>query len=413
VEKQLDQLAFWKFRGLPEGVDVAGVAPFDPATRALTFFLPKMVRQPGSAIEISVDEVNLPPAAKNAVQSDRKFLYARPGVARNQPRPASVRLGRSLPFKTSGATINQDLPVFLRASYTNNFAKRSGQHVYHFQATIGATDDLALKPIMQNALSQVSFVPNLKLDIAAQRTIDNPNSIVWSMPLAYRRYFAGTYSQGSYSRPGWRFVQFQMGVEGEHAAHGQSQNVIFPVRGNIHYASRPGEWRAVFDASAGYELGWNMAESIQKLQLEYMPPPELPPTFVRTVAVENKNIRRLMGEAKLKFSKGKKVSLEGLLTARKLYRPEQMITERDVEGYFEPRPGENFFGLRRVTDEYQVLDTKFDLRRRIYSEASLIYALNDNLSVDLVYKRGVKQPSFQEVNVVTIGLSFSYGKVKE
>jgi len=43
----------------------------------------------------------------------------------------------------------------------------------------------------------------------------------------------------------------------------------------------------------------------------------------------------------------------------------------------------------------------------------LIYALNDNLSVDLVYKRGVKQPSFQEVNVVTIGLSFSYGKVKE
>ena len=181
----------------------------------------------------------------------------------------------------------------------------------------------------------------------------------------------------------------------------------------MKYSTRPGAWQFSFDVKGGAEGGHAFSQTIDKLVLEDPNTTVNPASFSRTLTVDNRNIRRMTAEAKLNLSQGKKVSIEGLWQYRKLFRPEQIITEREVSGNFSPDGGQAFFGLNSVRDTYKVLETGFAKGVRRYGEVSLKYAITDTISVDVTYKRGYKPPTFQVVNFVSVGFSYSLGKPKQ
>ena len=370
-ETEISKLSFWKVKGIRGDITLDGISAFDEKTRALKFYLPKMVRQPESALAFTpakdrVSQVEETPEVKAEIASmerqnkdkanelkaalnsrieavtQQSFRYVRrtllggaaPGVS------AKTEPGRTRPFKTNGPVISQDLPVFIRGAYTNNRGQKTGQHVFNLEASFAADNDFALPPVWQTALNQLIFTPHVKLDMNTARTLDNPNSIVWSMPLTFRHYMPGTYSAGtpSYKAPRFRFISLQTGLKGEHSLYKQSQNVLIPLDGAMRYATRPGDWRFSFDAKVGGEVGQTFSETIDKMVLEDPKTAVVPATFSRTLTLDNRRIRRVTGEAKFSLTQGKKVSLEGLWQFKRLLRKEQIIKEREVAGKFSPDP---------------------------------------------------------------------------
>ncbi|HEU0119316.1 MAG TPA: hypothetical protein VFQ91_02245 [Bryobacteraceae bacterium] len=425
-ESEIGKLDFWNIEGLPTGVEAEGVSLFDTNTRALKFYLPNMVRQPdgqlqfspkGNVVEAAAQRKNLRQLEPQlAAIGASKFSYNRPGLAGQRALPAlntTGQLGRTNPFRTNAAVVSQDLPLFLRAAYTYNQAKPTGRHVFNIEAAFAADSDFSLPPIKQTALTQLIFSPQFKLDLNTARTLDNPNSIVWNAPITLRRYLPGKYVTDKYHPPHFRMIALTSGILGEHSVYGQSQNIIVPVKGMVRYSTRPGAWRFAFDVRGGPEMGYSMTEKIERIVLDDPDLVENPAEFVRKITLRNRNIRRLALETKVNLTQGKKASLQFQWQYRKLFREEQYITERDVKGTFTPGTGQDFFGIPSVPTTYTLMDTGQDMRIRRYMEANFEYALTENFSVDIVYKRGVKPPTFQMVNQVMIGFSFSLGKPKE
>jgi len=448
-EQEIGTKEFWTLRGAPAGVDLDGVSKFDAASRNLTFYLPRMVRQPDTALSfqpakdrvfrvenerfertksrteairpLNNNEVNaLETERANRIDSvaAQSFPYKTRTIFGRQARPAATNPtpAQTRPFKTNAPVISQDLPVFLRGTYTNNRQKSTGRHVFNIEASFAANNDFSLPPIWQNTLNQFIVTPHLKLDVNTARTLDNPNSIVWSLPVTFRHYFPGKVDAADptlYTPPRLRLISITSGLQGEHSGYGQSQNVLIPVKALLRYSTRPGAWRFAFDVNGGPEFGHSLTEAIERIALEDPELVENPATFVRKLSVPNRNIRRLAGEAKMNLTQGKKVSLQAQFHYRKLYRDEQYIKEREVTGTFTPGTGQDFFGLGAVPHIYTVLDTGFDKRLRRYGEITFEYSFTDNFALELVYKRGVKPPTFQMVNMVSVGFSFSLGKPAE
>ncbi len=446
-EEELGKKDFWDVKGIRGDIVLEGVSAFNAESRALKFYLPKMVRQPESALAFGPKEKRVKEIEKSKLEAEvqkltaqrvddkkmkemeatskkridaltqQSYRYVRrtllggaaPGIT------PGGRLGRTRPFKTNGPVISQDLPIFIRGAYTNNRGQKTGQHVFNLEASFAADNDFALPPVWQTALNQLIFTPHVKLDMNTARTLDNPNSIVWSMPLTFRHYMPGTYSTGTpaYRAPRFRFISLQTGLKGEHSLYKQSQNVLIPLDGAMRYATRPGDWRFSFDAKVGGEVGQTFSETIDKMVLEDPKTAVVPATFSRTLTLDNRRIRRVTGEAKFSLTQGKKVSLEGMWQFKRLLRKEQIIKEREVAGKFSPDPTEAFFELPSVRDTYKVLETSFSDGVRRYGEVSFKYAITETISADLTYKRGYKAPTFQAVNMVSVGFSYSLGKPKE
>lgn len=419
LEKQIEDVTFWQLSGAAEGIKIEGVDKFETNTRRLRFFLPNMVRQPETALAFqpTKDRLTRSFSDEEKATAEREkapvvsFLYARRTLLGGRAPLATKKteLGRTRTFKTNAPVISQDLPLFIRGTYTNNRAKKPGQNVFNVEASFAADNDFALPPVWQNTLNQIVFTPHLKLDVNTARTYDNPNSIVWSMPLTFRHYFPGTMAGTTYRAPHFRLISFTSGIEGEHSGYGQTQNVLIPVKALLRYSTRPGAWRFGFDLRGGPEYGHSLSEAIQDIEVAGVDAT----TIRQKIKVENRNIRRMSGEAKFSLTQGKKVTLQGQWQVRKLYRDEQIITERQVDGSFFAKKPDPVLGTAGIVDTYTVLDTDYSKKLRRFGELSLQYAVTDNISVELTYKRGMKPPTFQYVNFVSVGFSFSLSKPKE
>lgn len=419
LEKEIEDVGFWQLSGAAKDIAIKGVAKFEADTRRLRFFLPNMVRQPETALAFQPTKDRLIERSSNKQEAKDElektpavsFLYARRTLLGGRAPLATKKaeLGRTRTFKTNAPVISQDLPLFIRGTYTNNRAKKPGQNVFNVEASFAADNDFALPPVWQNTLNQIVFTPHLKLDVNTARTYDNPNSIVWSMPLTFRHYFPGTMAGTTYRAPHFRLISFTSGIEGEHSGYGQTQNVLIPVKALLRYSTRPGAWRFGFDLRGGPEYGHSLSEAIQDIEVAGVDAT----TIRQKIKVENRNIRRMGGEAKFSLTQGKKVTLQGQWQVRKLYRDEQIITERQVDGTFFAKKPDAVLGTAGIVDTYTVLDTDFSKKLRRFGELGLQYAVTDNISVELTYKRGMKPPTFQYVNFVSVGFSFSLSKPKE